>query len=68
MQLLAALLNFANGAVGWDQLIDTNGDTVGDTAFSDVIVAAEAVRTGPHTAAELEVHKGLLETINLGDA
>jgi len=67
-QLLAALLNFANGAVAWDQLIDTDGDTVGDTAFSDVIVAAEAVRTGPHTRAELEAQKDLLEDINLGNA
>jgi hypothetical protein len=68
MQLLAALLNFANGAVGWDQLIDTDGDSVGDTPFSDVIVAAEAVRTGPHTDAELEAQKDLLEAINLGNA
>lgn len=67
-ELLAALLNFANGAVAWDQLIDTDGDTVGDTAFSDVIVNAEAVRTGPHSRAELEVQKDLLEDINLGNA
>jgi len=67
-ELLAALLNFANGAVAWDQLIDTDGDTVGDTAFSDVIVNAEVVRTGPHSRAELEVQKDLLEDINLGNA
>jgi hypothetical protein len=67
-QLLAALLNLANGAVGWDQLIDTDGDSLGDTAFSDVIVAAEAVRTGPHTDAELEAQKDLLEAVNHGDA
>ena len=67
-QLLAALLNFANGAVVWDQLIDTDGDTFGDTAFSDVIVNAETVRTGPHTRAELEAQRDLLEDINLGNA
>jgi len=68
-QLLAALLNFANGSVGWDQLIDTDGDFIGDTAFSDVIVAAEAVRANPaSTQAELEAVKDLLEAINLGYA
>jgi hypothetical protein len=66
-QLLAALLNFANGSVAWDALIDTDGDTVGDTAFSDVISTAEAVRANPaSTREELEVHKDLLEQVNLG--
>jgi subtilisin family serine protease len=64
-QLLAAWLNFANGAVAWDALIDTNGDSAGDTAFSDVISGAEAVRLGPHTRAELEEQKDLLESISL---
>lgn len=54
--------------MAWDQLIDTDGDTVGDTAFADVIVAAETVRTGPHTRGELEAEKDLLEDINLGNA
>jgi subtilisin family serine protease len=68
-QLLAALLNFVNGSVAWDQLIDTDGDSVGDTAFSDVIVNAEAIRLNPtSTRAELEAQKDLLEDINLGDA
>ena len=66
-QLLGALLNFANGAVEWDQLIDTDGDSIGDTAFSDVIAAAEAVRLNPaSTRDELEAQKDLLELINLG--
>ena len=66
-QLLAALLNFVNGSVGWDQLIDTDGDALGDTAFSDVIATAEAVRANPaSTQAELEAQKDLLEQINLG--
>jgi hypothetical protein len=66
-QLLGALLNFANGAVEWDQLIDTDGDLIGDTAFSDVIAAAEAVRlNSASTRHELEAQKNLLELINLG--
>jgi hypothetical protein len=66
-QLLAALLNFTNGSVAWDELIDTDGDTVGDTAFSDVIATAEAVRANPaSTREELEAQKDLLEQINLG--
>jgi hypothetical protein len=66
-QLLGALLNFANGAVEWDQLIDTDGDLIGDTAFSDMIAAAEAVRLNPASIREeLEAQKNLLELINLG--
>jgi hypothetical protein len=66
-QLMAALLNFVNGSIAWDELIDTDGDTVGDTAFSDVIAAAEAVRANPaSTDEELEEQKDLLEQINLG--
>jgi len=66
-QLLAALLNFANGAVAWDQLIDTDGDTIGDTPFSDVIMDAEMVRLDPlATEAELEAQKDLLKAINHG--
>ena len=68
-QLLAALLNFANGSVEWDQLIDTDGDSVGDTPFSDVISQAETVRNNPaSTRAELQEQKDLLEAINLGSA
>ena len=68
-QLLAVLLNFANGAVEWDQLIDTDGDSVGDTPFHEVIAHAEAVRNNPaSTRAELEAQKDILEAINLGTA
>ena len=68
-QLLAALLNFANGSVAWDQLIDTDGDNVGDTEFSAVIAAAENVRANPASTHDmLEAYKNLLEAINLGNA
>lgn len=66
-QLLAAWLNFANGAVAWDELVDTDGDGVADTEFGVVISAAEADRLNPATsAAVLEAHKDVLELINVG--
>ena len=36
-QLLAALLNFANGDPDFDELIDTDGNGTGDTAFLQVM-------------------------------
>jgi hypothetical protein len=66
-QLLAALLNFTNGSVGWAELVDTDGDTIGDTAFSDVVAAAEAVRLNAASTRDmLETQKDLLERINVG--
>lgn len=66
-QLLAALLNFANGAVGYGELIDTDGDGLADTAFSDVITQAEAVRLDPAaTVPAVLAQKDLLERFNLG--
>ena len=66
-QLLAAWLNFANGAVEWDQMIDTDGDGNPDAAFSDVMAAAEAVRLDPtHTKQALEAQKNILERLNGG--
>ncbi len=68
-QLLAALLNFANGDPDFDELVDTDGDGTGDTPFLSVIAAVEAVRTNPaSTQEQLEAAKDLLEAINLGQA
>lgn len=65
-QLLAAWLNFANGAFGWSSLVDANGDRVPDTAFASAITAAEAVRLDPGASrAALEAQKRILESINL---
>jgi hypothetical protein len=65
-QLLAVWLNFANGAFGWDDLVDTTGDKVPDTAFSAAVQAAEAVRLNPaSTRAQLELQKDVLERINI---
>jgi len=66
MQLLAAWLNFANGSIGYTELVDTNGDGTPDTAFNVAMAAAEAVRLNPaSTDAQLEQQKNILERINL---
>jgi len=36
-ELLAAWLNFANGAVDWAELVDTDHDGTGDTAFNAAV-------------------------------
>ena len=64
-QLLAAWLNYVNGTIGLDDLIDTDGDGAPDTPFVDVIAAAEASRLDPGaTDGELEDQKDVLESIN----
>ncbi len=67
-QLLAAWLNFANGAIGLLELVDTDGDGTADTTFWAAVAAAEAVRLDPtSTPAELEEQKNILERVNLMD-
>jgi hypothetical protein len=52
-----------------NKLIDTNGDSVGDTQFLDVAADAEAVRLNPaSTKAQITAQKDLLERIDLGRA
>ena len=51
-QLLAALFNFANGDPDYNELIDTNGDKVGDTPF---LYGARERRGGP---AQPGLHQG----------
>jgi hypothetical protein len=68
MQLLAAWLNFANGSLDPNELVDTNGDNVPDTAFLTVVNNAEAVYNNPAaTKAQLIAQKTILERINLRD-
>lgn len=65
-QLVAVWLNFANGALDLDELVDTDGDGIADTAFEDVVATAEAVRLDPSsTTAQLNEQKRILERINL---
>jgi M6 family metalloprotease-like protein len=64
-QLLAAWLNFANGAIEYDELVDTDGDNVPDTAFAEALAAAETVRLDPGaTKAEREAQKNMLDRLN----
>jgi hypothetical protein len=66
-QLLAAWLNFANGAYTLTEMVDTDGDGLDDTTFGAALAAAEAVRLNPaSTRAALEAQKNILERINLG--
>lgn len=64
-QLVAVWLNFANGALDLDELVDTDGDGTADTAFGDAVATAEAVRLDPNaTTAEFNEQKDILEQIN----
>jgi hypothetical protein len=66
-QLLTAWLNFANGALEWDELVDTDGDEVPDTPFATVVRHAEALRLDPTSSrSELLAQEQLLERINGG--
>jgi hypothetical protein len=66
-QLLAAWLNFANGAIDLDTMVDIDGDTVPDASFADIVTAAEEARLNPATTPEeLEGWKDILELINEG--
>jgi hypothetical protein len=67
-QLLALWLNFANGAIDYDDLVDTGFDDVPDTPLLDVLCAAEAARLNPATPASvLENWKNIVEAVNLLD-
>jgi hypothetical protein len=64
-QLLAAWLNYANGAVALTTMVDTDGKGGVDTLFGTVIAAAEAARLNPaSTAEQLLALKNILERIN----
>ena len=63
LQLLAAWLNFANGAIEWDRLVDTNGDKTADARFLDAITAAETLRLNPNsTSQQLDRQKAIIES------
>jgi hypothetical protein len=64
-QLLAGWLNFANGAIEYDQLVDTNGDRRPDTPFLQAMAGAETLRLNPATTrAQLDQKKNMLEALN----
>jgi fungalysin metallopeptidase (M36)/PKD domain-containing protein len=67
-QLLAAWLNFANGAIGFADPVDTNGDGLNDTTFGAALFIAETVRKNPaSTREQLLQQKNILERIVLRD-
>jgi hypothetical protein len=67
-QLLALWLNLANGAIEYDELVDTDFDTIPDTELLTMLCAAEAARTNPATPDhELETWKDIIEAVNLLD-
>jgi subtilisin family serine protease len=63
--LLTAWLNFANGAFGYDELVDTDGVGGPDTAFNVVLATAESVRVNPaSTEAQLRAQRQILQRIS----
>ncbi|HEV2785437.1 MAG TPA: M36 family metallopeptidase, partial [Solirubrobacteraceae bacterium] len=63
--VLTAWLNFANGAVDWDELVDTNRDGVADTAFHAAMQEAESVRLAASSSgAQLDVQRAIVQSIN----
>jgi hypothetical protein len=67
-QLLAAWLNFASGAIEYEEMVDTDGDGGVDMTFAHTVAVAEAVRLDPgSTDAQIEEQKDILERINLLD-
>jgi hypothetical protein len=62
-QLLAAWLNFANGAIEWNRLVDTNRDRTPDTPFLAAMEAAENLRLSPTTTrAQLDAMLRIVES------
>jgi hypothetical protein len=67
-QLLAVWLNFANGAISLNELVDTDDNGNPDTPFAVAVATAETVRLDPtSTRAELLAQKDIIEAINLRD-
>ena len=63
-ELLAAWLNFANGAFDLTELVDTDGDRTADTPFATVLANAEAVHGGASTDADRLAQRNILQRIN----
>ena len=64
-QLLASWLNFAHGAAGLDELVDTDFDNVPDTPFAEALSQMEAILLNPGaTDADFEGAKNIADSIN----
>lgn len=63
--LLTAWLNFANGAVLYDELVDTDGNGTLDTEFHIAMENAETVRLNPaSTPAQIDAQRVIVNRIN----
>jgi len=60
-QLLASWLNFANGAVGVDDMVDTNYDGIGDMKFKEAVKLAEDILIN---GGDYEQAKNICDSIN----
>lgn len=64
-QLLAAWINFANGGVELNELLDTDNNGSLDTTFANVMATAEAVRNNlASTKTQLQAQRDILMRIN----
>ena len=62
--LLTAWLNVADGAIGYDQLVDTDGDGQADTPFATALDQMETIRLNSSvTDAELTAQRVILERL-----
>jgi FtsP/CotA-like multicopper oxidase with cupredoxin domain len=67
-QILTAWVNFANGSVELNELLDTNNNGVPDTTFSNVMTNAEAVRLNPASIkSQLQAQRDILTRISVRD-
>jgi hypothetical protein len=65
VQLFAAWLNFINGAVGWDELINSNDDGLGTMPLHQIMTEIENILLDPDASKpELELAKDLAEVVN----
>jgi hypothetical protein len=63
--LLTAWINFANGAVGWNEFVDTNRNGIPDTLFHVAMQTAEAVRLNPSaTPSQIDAQRAIVQSIN----
>jgi hypothetical protein len=64
--LLAAWLNFANGAVGWNEKVNTKGKKgTPDTPFHTAMQTAEQIRLNPNaTPKQIDAQRAIVQSIN----
>ena len=61
-------MNFANGAIDRNEMVDTNRDGVLDTTFGDLMAEVEAILVDPDaTKSDLNRAKHLAEAVNRHD-